>query len=56
VKAPKKLNWRVVIPIATGSLVLIDAALIARDDALGSSLLAVGGVVLVIFGFWNWSK
>ena len=51
-----KLNWRVAIPIATGSLVLLDAALIARTDALGSFLLAVGGVLLVLFGFWNWSK
>lgn len=55
-KAPKKVNWRVMVPLATGSLLLLDSALIARDDALGSFLLAGGGVLLVFFGFWNWSK
>ena len=55
-KAHGKFNWRVVVPIATGSLLLLDAALIARNDAFGSFVLAVGGVVLVLFGFWNWSK
>ena len=55
-KAHGKFNWRVVVPIGAGSLLLLDAALIARNDAFGSFLLAVGGVVLVLFGFWNWSK
>ena len=55
-KASKELDWRVVFPIAVGSLGFLVAALIARNDALGSFLLAVGGASLVVMGFWYWSE
>jgi len=50
------LNAQVVLTIAAGSVGLRVSGLIARNDALGSVLLAIGGAALVVSGFWFWSK
>jgi hypothetical protein len=50
------LNAQGVFKIAAGSVGLLVSGLIARNDALGSVLPAIGGVALVVSGFWFWSK
>jgi hypothetical protein len=56
VKPSKKLDLRVLFPIAAGSLGLLVAALMARNDAFAAFLIAISGAALVVSGFWLWSK